>query len=177
MTSLATTMTAGNAYLDTADRPGLPEMAEMVFDLSGFEVPLVREIAARMPVHRGSFTVMAPLTVNVVAVRHRTLGTHVVTCHLLLHRLHAGTGAHPVAIADLFAADQDSPAGRRPPLLGLLLLNPDPVLAQEWAVNPPDVVTVEDALDRWAAPSLVQVGTAMARAAHPAFMLGDDSDL
>ena len=176
MTSLATTPPAGTAYLTVADRPGLAEMAEMVFDLAGFEVALVREIATRMPVHQGLFTVMPPLTVHTVAVRHRMLGTHVVTCHLLLHRLHAGTGAHPVAIADLFAADQDSPAGRRPPLLGLLLLNPDPVLAHEWAQNPPDVLTVEDALDRWAAPSLVQVGTAMARAAHPAFMLGDDSD-
>lgn len=148
-------------------------MAELVIDLAGFAPVVVREVAAVMPVHLGRFTAMTPAVVHALAVRHQMLGTHVVTCHLLLHRLHGGTGTHPAAIADLCAADRASAPGARPLLLGLLLLRPDRVLAREWAQHPPDVLTVEDALAGWAAPSLVQVGTAMARAAHPQFLSDD----
>lgn len=151
----------------------LTDLAESAVDLGGFDPALVREVAARMPVHDGPFTLMHPVTVQQISVRHHTLGTLVCCCHLLLHQLHAGTGTHPVAIADLFAADQARRGTGRPPLLALALLRPDPVQARAWAEVPPQVTVVEDALDRWGAPTLIEIGTALSRAAHPAFSLDD----
>jgi hypothetical protein len=151
----------------------LTDLAELVTDLTQFEPTLVHEVAARMPVHGGPFTLMGRSSVTNISARHQALGTFVVSAHLLLHRLHAGTGTHPRAIADLYAADRADEARSRPPLLGLLLLAPSPVLARVWAQTPPAVTVVEDALDRWHAPSLIEVGTALALVADTS---DDDSD-
>lgn len=159
-----------------AVRAALPVLAEHASDLSAFPAPLVREIAATATPTAGPFAMMAPATVDAIASRHQVLNTHVVTCHLLLHRLHEGTGTAPLGTAALYAADQARHGTERVPLLALLLLAPAPVLARAWADTPPGVDTVEAALDRWDLPSLIEIGTAMTKATHPAFLLGDAED-